>query len=58
MPRAPPAIASREDVVRPYNPSTDTQMVKMLVGQGVMEGLAYANQRGLPLSPSIPSLPH
>jgi hypothetical protein len=34
------------DVVRRYNPETDAKTVKMLVGQGVMEGLAYANQRG------------
>jgi hypothetical protein len=34
------------DFVRRYNPETDAHTVKMLVGQGVMEGLATANRRG------------
>ncbi|WVQ79374.1 hypothetical protein IAT38_001471 [Cryptococcus sp. DSM 104549] len=33
------------DFVRVYNPETDAQVVKMLVGQGVMEGLALSNRK-------------
>ena len=34
------------DTVRPFDSKTDAKTVKMLIGQGVMEGLAAANQRG------------
>ena len=38
--------AAQTDLVRPFNPATDSKMVTMLVGQGVMEGLARANHKG------------
>jgi hypothetical protein len=45
MTDATPA-ASAGDFVRRYDPEIDAKTVNMLVGQGVMEGLALANQRG------------
>lgn len=37
--------APAEDVVRPFE-ARDAKIVKMLIGQGFMEGLAIANKRG------------
>jgi hypothetical protein len=52
MTDATPA-ASAGYFVRRYNPETDAKTVNMLVGQGVMEGLALANQRGEQGPPSV-----
>lgn len=48
------------DVVRAFKPQQDTRIVKMLIGQGIMEGLAYGNQKGapFPLSPYLPKPYH
>lgn len=45
------ADTAEVDFVRPYNHARDNHVVKMLIGQGVMEGLARANSSG----PSHPS---
>ncbi|KAK4688717.1 hypothetical protein P7C73_g1392, partial [Tremellales sp. Uapishka_1] len=34
-----------EDGVRPFSAQKDDRIVKMIIGQGIMEGLAYANRR-------------
>lgn len=35
-----------DNIVRVYDHGTDAGTIKMLIGQGAMEGLAYANQKG------------
>ncbi|WVQ75142.1 hypothetical protein IAR50_004751 [Cryptococcus sp. DSM 104548] len=44
-PREPPAPAEGVDIVRKYDHSRDEHALKMLVGQGIMEGLARANHK-------------
>ncbi|OXG17370.1 hypothetical protein C366_03458 [Cryptococcus neoformans Tu401-1] len=45
MSQQQPPISDDADIVRPFDHSKDEHMVKMLVGQGVMEGLARANNK-------------
>lgn len=48
MSQQQPPISDDADIVRPFDRSKDEHMVKMLVGQGVMEGLARANNKSKP----------
>ncbi|ORY34774.1 hypothetical protein BCR39DRAFT_596661 [Naematelia encephala] len=48
-------VAQESTYVRVFDPATDAKEVRMLIGQGVMEGLAHANRKVLtyPLSLTV-----
>lgn len=53
MSQSQPPTSDDVDIVRTFDSSKDERMVKMIVGQGVMEGLARANNKSKPAKCSI-----
>lgn len=53
MSQSQPPTSDDVDIVRTFDSSKDERMVKMIVGQGVMEGLARANNKSEPAKCSI-----